>query len=131
MASYVDQHVSETASATGSGADGSSQLTTSQSVTGPVIGAVFALCAFAVAMIAGLFSGNSATSVVGRALLAMIICYPVGLVAGYICQRVLQQHLLAHADAHPVPDLAEQQDETTGEQYMNHEHAPDEEPIVV
>lgn len=83
-----------------------------QSVTGPVIGATFALCAFSVAVVAGLFTGNSATSVVGRALLAMIVCYPIGLVAGYICQHVLREHLRVHAEANPVPDLTEQHDES-------------------
>jgi hypothetical protein len=102
-----------------------------QSITGPVIGAIFALCAFSVAVLAGLSSGNSATSVVGRALLAMIVCYPIGLVAGCICQHVLREHLRAHADAHPVPDLAEQHDETMPAPEQPHDAADAEEPLLV
>ena len=53
------------------------------------IGGSFALAAFAVAIVAGLASGNPAASVLLRALLAMLICYPVGMTVGLIAQRIV------------------------------------------
>ena len=50
------------------------------------IGGSFALAAFAVAIVAGLASGNPAASVLLRALIAMLICYPVGLAVGFVAQ---------------------------------------------
>lgn len=78
---------------------------TPQSITGPTIGAILALSAFSVAIVAGMYSGNSATSVVGRALVAMIVCYPVGLGVGWIGRRVVHDHTIAHARSNPVPQV--------------------------
>ncbi len=64
-----------------------------------VIAGSFALAAFAVAVVAGMAGGNSATSILVRALIAMIGCYPVGLIIGLICARVMADHVQAHRDA--------------------------------
>ena len=64
-------------------------------VTSNVIAACVALAAFAVAVVAGLFSGNDAAAVLLRALLAMLVCYPVGMLIGIVCQRVIADHLRA------------------------------------
>jgi uncharacterized protein involved in response to NO len=58
-----------------------------------VIACVFALAAFAVAIIAGLSAGNSAARVLGSALAAMFICHIMGLVIGTIGHRVVTDHL--------------------------------------
>ncbi len=68
-----------------------------------VIAACVALAAFAVATLAGLASGNSAASILFRALIAMLACYPVGLLVGMACQRVISEQLDAHREANPVP----------------------------
>lgn len=65
-------------------------------MTGTIAGC-FALSAFAVAVVAGLAGGNATSSILARALLAMIVCYPMGLLVGLICQRVVQEHLQAQA----------------------------------
>jgi len=57
------------------------------------IAGCFALAAFAVAVLAGLAGGNTAVSILTRAILAMVICYPVGLVVGLVCQHVIEQHI--------------------------------------
>jgi hypothetical protein len=67
------------------------------------IAGTFALAAFAVAIVAGLASGNNASVVLIRAILAMTICYPVGLAIGLVTQRVIQDHIDAHREAHPAP----------------------------
>jgi hypothetical protein len=56
---------------------------------GHVIAGCFALAAFAVALIAGLAGDNAAAAVLLRALMAMILGYPLGLVAGMICARAI------------------------------------------
>ncbi len=53
----------------------------------------FALAAFTVAVVAGLAGGNNAVLILGRALVAMIVCYPLGLAVGLVCRQVIQQHL--------------------------------------
>ncbi len=64
-----------------------------------VIAGCFALAAFAVAVLAGLAGGNSAVSILIRALIAMMGCYPIGLMIGMICQRVMTDHIEAHREA--------------------------------
>lgn len=62
------------------------------------IAGCFALSAFAVAVVAGLSTGNTLASILVRAIMAMIVCYPVGLLVGLICQHVVQDHLVAQAE---------------------------------
>jgi hypothetical protein len=57
------------------------------------IASCFALAAFAVAVLAGLAGGNSASSIMLRALLSMIACYPLGLLIGVVCRHVVEQHV--------------------------------------
>ncbi len=57
------------------------------------IAGCFALAAFSVAVIAGLASDNTAASILTRALFAMVACYPVGLLVGFVCRHVIEQHL--------------------------------------
>jgi len=64
-----------------------------QTETGRVIAACFALAAFAVAIIAGLAGGADTAQVLLRAVIAMMLCYPVGLVAGMVCERVIRAHV--------------------------------------
>ena len=63
------------------------------------IAGCFALSAFAVAVVAGLAAQNPASSILVRALIAMIVCYPVGLIIGLICQRLMFDHIAAHQKA--------------------------------
>jgi hypothetical protein len=73
-------------------------------ITSTTMAGSFALAAFAVAVLAGLASGNAAASVLMRAVIAMIACYPVGLAAGVIAQRLVLEHVEAHRRANPEPD---------------------------
>jgi putative Mn2+ efflux pump MntP len=59
----------------------------------------FALAAFAVAVVAGIAAGNPPTSILIRALMAMLICYPLGMMIGLVCQHVIEQHIKAEARA--------------------------------
>ena len=55
-------------------------------IAGNTIAGSFALAAFAVAIVSGLASGNPASSVLGRAVMALVICYPLGLAVGIVAQ---------------------------------------------
>jgi hypothetical protein len=57
------------------------------------IASVFALAAFAVAIIAGLSAGNTPARVLGTALAAMLVCHIMGLVVGAVGERVVIEHL--------------------------------------
>ncbi len=58
-----------------------------------VIGAGFALAAFSVAIFAGMSTGNSAVEVLGKAILALLVCYAGGLIVGGICEHVVDDHV--------------------------------------
>jgi hypothetical protein len=70
-------------------------------IAATTIAGAFALTAFAVAVLAGLGSGNPAPSVLVRALIAMLVCYPIGLVLGTIAQRLVQDEIERHRDSNP------------------------------
>lgn len=69
-----------------------------------VIAGCLALAAFAIAILAGLVAGNAPGLVLVRALMAMILCYPVGFIIGMICERVMAMHA-------PQPSESEQEQE--------------------
>ncbi len=56
-------------------------------------GAQLGLLAFAVAIVAGLYAGNSTTVVLTRALLALLAGAVVGQFAGWAAKAVLRDHL--------------------------------------
>lgn len=64
-----------------------------------VIGASFGLSAFVVAILAGLAADLPAAQILLRSVVAMIACYPIGLLVGTICQRVIQNHVEARLAA--------------------------------
>lgn len=60
-------------------------------VSSSAIGACFAFAAFVVAVLAGLFAGNTVEMILTRALLALIVCYPIGLAMGMVCGRIVRE----------------------------------------
>jgi NhaP-type Na+/H+ or K+/H+ antiporter len=57
------------------------------------VAAVLALVAFALALGAGLHSGNTFVTTVTRALIAMVATFAVGLLVGVMAQRMLDENL--------------------------------------
>ena len=76
-----------------------------------VVAGCFGLTAFVVAIVAGLAAHNPTLTILGRALIAMILCYPLGLVVGMLCQRVVRMHEEQVASAGELSDPAEVTDE--------------------
>ena len=73
------------------------------SATHNTIAGCFALAAFTVAIIAGLAAANPAVSVLSRAIVAMLVCYPIGLMVGMIALRIVSDHVEAHEASNPLP----------------------------
>lgn len=71
------------------------------------IAGIFSLSAFTVSVLAGLSSGNDAASILVRALIAMAVCYPVGLAAGFVADRVVREQIEQHRKTHPDEERAE------------------------
>jgi NhaP-type Na+/H+ or K+/H+ antiporter len=57
------------------------------------VAAVLALVAFALALVAGLQTGNTFSTTVTRALIAMIATFALGLIVGAMAQRMLDENL--------------------------------------
>lgn len=65
-------------------------------VSSKVIASCLAFAAFAVAIVSGLASDVSTAQVLLRAVVAMFVCYPVGIVIGAACAHAISTHVLAH-----------------------------------
>ncbi|NLX22868.1 MAG: hypothetical protein GXY55_14545 [Phycisphaerae bacterium] len=55
-------------------------------------GAALGLLAFSVAIIQGLAAGNPVEVILGRAIWALLLFCVLGLIVGYVAQRVLDEH---------------------------------------
>jgi hypothetical protein len=100
----------------------------SSSVSRAIAGC-FALAAFATAILAGVLAHNPTSTVLVRALLCMLVCYPVGLLIGLACDRVIRHHVENHAQRHPLPavphaDDAEPQDADALDELSDHGAVP-------
>lgn len=91
--------------------------------TANTIAGCFALAAFTVATLSGLAAGNPASSVLSRALIAMVVCYPIGIVVGLIAHRLVAEHVAAH--------LAEHSDPTDRPIEMDGDPGDEEEEVIV
>lgn len=65
-----------------------------------------ALSAFAIAVVAGLAAGNPARTVLFHALVAMIVCQALGLIAGSVAERAVARHIASCRDERPPPECA-------------------------
>jgi hypothetical protein len=68
----------------------------------------FALSGFAIAIVSGLLTSNSASSILSDALLVLVVCYVVGLVVGHGAKAILTEHLRDLAKENPVPRMQQQ-----------------------
>ncbi len=68
-----------------------------------VVAGCLALTAFVIAITAGLVQDNPATTILARAVAVMIICYPVGLLAGFVCLRTLERNISEYLASNPPP----------------------------
>ncbi|MCC7407133.1 MAG: hypothetical protein IT442_03625 [Phycisphaeraceae bacterium] len=76
-----------------------------------IIASCFALTGFIAALVVGLAAGNSATTILWNAILAMAVCYPVGRVLGGVAERAVQENIDNYKKRHPLPKLHPSADE--------------------
>ncbi len=70
-----------------------------------IIAPVIALSGFAVALVAGMAAGNTAATTLSRALLAMVVCYLVGLALAAVGRRAIREHVDHYKSQNPIdPD---------------------------
>ena len=77
-----------------------------------LVATCFALAAFAIALLGGLVAGNETMLALVRALLALIVCYPVGRAVGLVCRRVISEHAASVWPAAQEHDATPPQDES-------------------
>lgn len=69
------------------------------------IAALFALTAFAVAVLAGMSGAGDVPTTLTRALIVMPVCFAVGLVAGYAIRVVARDHVEEYTSGRPIPSV--------------------------
>lgn len=79
-----------------------------------MVAAIFALAGFAVALVAGLAAGNSSVRVLGAALVSMVVCHILGMAAGAIGERTVNEHLESYRKARPIGSAPERAAGGTG-----------------
>jgi hypothetical protein len=67
-----------------------------------LIASCFGLSGFAVAVVAGMAAGNSGSRVLSVALCSLIICHIVGLCAGLIGERIVEEYMKQYRAARPI-----------------------------
>lgn len=72
-----------------------------------IIACSFALIAFALASVMGLFAGNPSLTILQSALAAGFACFLIGLLIGRIAQRVIEDDIAQYQQQHPIPDEQE------------------------
>lgn len=68
-----------------------------------VIAACCGLAAFAIAIVAGLSSGNPGEVILLRALISMVACQFVGVGLGMVIERVIADSIALHKQSSPDP----------------------------
>ena len=80
-----------------------------------VIAGCFAMSAFAIAVVTGLFAQNPPATVLTRALVSLFGAYVVGLIAGEILAFAIRDYLRLYLAENPIPDSDVSLDDLIGE----------------
>lgn len=86
------------------------QLEITRGKTTQFVAALFALSAFAVAVVAGLGAGANAARTLLVGLVAMGVCHVLGTFIGSIAERTASEALNKYKQDRPVPDLLSESD---------------------
>ncbi len=63
------------------------------------------MCGFAVALLAGLNTGNPAHTVLYNAIVALVVCYAVGYFVARAGRWIVIEHLAKQRIENPVPEI--------------------------
>lgn len=80
-----------------------------------VIAGCFAMCAFAVAVICGVFADNAVSVILSRAIVSLFGGFVLGLIAGELLAFTIRDHLRHYVLEHPIPDSDVSLDDLIGE----------------
>ena len=69
-----------------------------------MIASCFSLVSFAAAIVVGMHAGNSAATVIFRAIFVMIFCWFIGYVVGVVAQWAVLDHIKQYKEQHPIPE---------------------------
>ncbi len=70
-----------------------------------IYAAVLGLTAFAVAIATGLAVGADASATLRRAIVSMVVCYPVGALLGLIAGHAVREYLKNYRAEHLPPSM--------------------------
>jgi len=80
-----------------------------------VIAACFAMCAFSIAIVTGIFAENPVSTVLTRALVSLFGAYLLGRLGGEILAFVIRDHLRQYFAESPIPNSEVSVDDLVGE----------------
>ena len=69
-----------------------------------VIATCFSLMSFAAALVVGIGAGNSASTILLRAIAILIVSWFIGLAVGAVAQWAVLDHVKQYNQQHPIPD---------------------------
>lgn len=72
-------------------------------MTSRVIATCFAVCAFAAALFVGVLADNTFLVIIQRALVVMVVCYPIGRIVGALATRSVDDHIRDYKERNPMP----------------------------
>lgn len=93
-----------------------------------LIATSFALTAFAAAVLAGIVADNPASTVLWRALLAMVGCYVAGALIGAIASRALEDQIDRYKQAHPLEPIGDEAIDSDEAPAFTSSSGPSEQP---
>jgi len=94
-----------------------------------LIASSIALIAFAAAVLAGVVADNAASTIMLRAIVAMIGCYFAGLLIAHVGHCAVAEHIEQYKQAHPIED-AVMEDETNGASDALSDHDDPEQTVA-
>jgi hypothetical protein len=71
------------------------------------IAGCYALGAFTIAIISGLYAGRSASGILETAIVSMLVCYIVGLAVGKVAEVAVREHVERFVEENEAPDSRE------------------------
>lgn len=76
----------------------------SRGIPTKTIGVVLGLAGFVIAVLAGMAAGNESSTVLLRALAALVGCNAIGLVIGAAGERAILQHVADYQKSNPISE---------------------------
>ncbi len=73
-------------------------------IPGRVIATCFVIIAFVAASLVGLVAGNELHTILRRAIVVMLCCYPIGKILGFVIQKAIDHYVTDFKEKFPIPN---------------------------